>query len=219
MSSSMKKQSIDYSLIAAAHHEAAHTIVALLNLIQVSDVAVKVDGSDAVGLTQFYMYKNSNTEDKELSEILILLDLQIAYAGLAGEKHYYRDICGSNNFPSNLKAGSSEDFSTAQKLIRTHNLAAPGKETSVLKKKLQSEVEQMLIAYWDDVKLVAYSLYKRRKLYYRDLKNLLCRAPNENRTFWKSQFKLINIIHHDIKVPPEQEVKEALHKNIATIIR
>ena len=219
MSSSMKKQSIDYSLIAAAHHEAAHTIVALLNLIQVSDVAVKVDGSDAVGLTQFYMYKNTNIEDPELLEMLITSDLLVAYAGLQGEKLYYRDICGSSNFPLHLRIGSSEDFAAAQKLIRTNNLAAPGKETSALKKKLQSEVEQMLIAYWSDVKLIGHQLYKRRKLYYRDLKNILCRAHNENRLFWKSQFKIINFIHHDNKVPEEQEVKEALHKNAVTIIR
>lgn len=215
----MKKQSIDYSLIAAAHHEASHTIVSLLNLIQVSDVAVKIDGSDAVGLTQFYMYKNSIIEDQELLEILITSDLFVAYAGLQGEKLYYRDICGSSKFPLHLRIGSSEDFSAAQKLIRTNNLAAPGKETSALKKKLQAEVEQMLIAYWSDVKLVAHQLYKRRRLYYRDLKNILARAPNENRLFWKQQFKIINFIHHDSKVPEEQEVKEALHKNAATINR
>lgn len=218
MSSSMKKQSIDYSLIAAAHHEASHSIVALLNLIQVSDVSVKIDDADATGLTQFYMYKNSHTEDKELLEMLTIADLQVAYAGLQGEKLYYKDICGSSKFPLHLRIGSSEDFSTAQKLIRSHNLASPGKETSALKKKLQVEVEQMLVAYWDDVKLVAHQLYKRRKLFYADLKNLLTRN-NDNKDFWKTQFKLINFIHHDSKVPGEQEVKETLHKNATTIIR
>jgi hypothetical protein len=214
----MKKQSIDYSLIAAAHHEAAHTIIALLNLIQVSDVSVRIDEADATGLTQFYMYKNSHTDDKELSNILIFADLQVAYSGLTGERIYYKDICGSSKFPLHLRIGSSEDFASAQKLIRTNNLAAPGPETSALKKKLQSEVESMLIAYWDDVKLVAHALYQRRKLYYVDLKNLLTRK-NDRKDFWKMQFKLINFIHHDSKIPEEQEVKEALHKNATTIIR
>jgi hypothetical protein len=118
-----------------------------------------------------------------------------------------------------LKVGSAEDTASAYKLIRTNNLATPGKETSILKKKLQSEVEQMLIAYWDDVKLVAHQLYKRRRLYYRDLRSMLCRKPNENREFWKSIFKKIDFIHHDTKVPEEQEVKEVLYKNAVTINR
>jgi len=214
----MKKQSIDYSLIAASHHESGHCLVALLNLIQVSDVGVAIDGSDAVGLTQFYMYKNTVIEDRELHELLVLSDLLVAYAGLQAERLYYKDICGSSKFPLHLKVGSAEDTASAYKLIRTNNLATPGKETSILKKKLQSEVEQMLIAYWSDVKLVAHSLYQRRKLYFRDLKNLLTRN-NDNKDFWKSQFKTINFIHHDSKVPGEQEVKEALHKNAVTIIR
>lgn len=219
MSSSMKKQSIDYSLIAASHHESGHCLVALLNLIQVSDVGVAIDGSDAVGLTQFYMYKNTVIEDRELHELLVLSDLLVAYAGLQAERLYYKDICGSSKFPLHLKVGSAEDTASAYKLIRTNNLATPGKETSILKKKLQSEVEQMLIAYWDDVKLVAHQLYKRRRLYYRDLRSMLCRKPNENREFWKSIFKKIDFIHHDTKVPEEQEVKEVLYKNAVTINR
>lgn len=210
----MKKQSIDYSLIAAAHHESGHTILALLNLIQVSDASIKVDDADAVGLTSFYMYKNSDVEDKELLEMLIISDLQVAYAGLSAEKFYYKDICGSSRFPLHLRIGSSEDFSSAQKLIRINKLASPGKETSVLKKKLQAEIEKMLTIYWNDVKIIAHALYQRRKLYYVDLKNLLCKKQNPNSDFWKQQFKMINYIHSDNKMPEEQEVKRILIDNL-----
>lgn len=216
MTSVLKKQSIDYSLIATSHHEAGHTIVGLLNLLQVSDVSISIDGTDAIGLTQFYMYKNTNIEDPELHKMLVISDLSVAYAGLWAEQVYYRDICGSSKFPRHLQAGSSEDWAAAQKLIRANNLASPGKETANLKKKLQSEAEEMLIAYWDDVKLIAHQLYRRRKLYYRDLKNLLTRN-NDRKDFWKQKFKMINFIHHDTKVPPEEEVKHILTNNIIII--
>lgn len=214
MVSSMQKQSIDYSLIACAHHESGHIIVALLNLIQVSDAKIQIDGDDSTGLTQFYMYKNTDVGDRELLEILVLSDLQVAYSGLASERIYYKDICGSNRFPLHLRIGSSEDFSSAQKLIRINKLASPGKETSDLKKKLQSEIEKMLTIYWNDVKIIAHALYQRRKLYYVDLKNLLCKKQNPNSDFWKQQFKMINYIHSDNKMPEEQEVKRILIDNL-----
>lgn len=212
MASSIKKSAIDYSLIACSFHEASHTICALLNYFEVPDVSMRIDGNDAVGLTSFYTYKNGHVEDDELFRIMLLSDIQVAYAGLVGEKHYYKDICGNDKFPIHLRIGSAEDIEVAAKLIRKHNLASSGKSTYILKKRIQKDVNDVLIEFWASVKIIAHALYAKRKLDYDDLKYLLTRKSDQ-KDYWKEKFKAIKFIHNDNKVPPEKEVKDILLEN------
>ena len=55
------------------------------------------------------------------------------------------------------------------------------------------DCSKVLEQYWDDVTLVAHSLFNKKRLYYSDLKSLLCKK-SKNKSFWKEQFKLIDHI-------------------------
>jgi hypothetical protein len=211
MASSMKKQAIDYSAIACSYHEATHTCIALYNHIFVPDVSIRIDGSDAVGLTSFYLYKNGDILDQELKAMIIIAEIEMTYAGMIGEAVYYKETCGSDIFPRHLKSGSSEDIKNAQDLIRLNTLALPGKDTAALKKQIKKRVEGLIIENWASIKLLAHAIYKRKKLTYHDLKNLLCRKN----PFWKERFKETSLIHSDMKVPEEAEVKQILTKQTA----
>lgn len=210
MVSSMKKQAIDYSAIAASYHEASHSCLALYRHIFVPDVSIKIDGSDAVGLTSFYLYKNGDVLDLELKTMLLLAEIEMTYAGMIGEAVYYKETCGSSVFPRHLKSGSSEDIQNAQDLIRKHLLAAPGKETAALKKQLKKQVEAIIIEHWASIKLLAHAIYNRKRLTFHDLKNILCRKND----FWKVRFKETILIHSETKIPEEADVKKILTEQV-----
>lgn len=209
-SDAKKKQSYDYSLIAMAYHEAGHTIVALYNYLLVHSVSV-MSVKREEGDTIFYIYSD-RIDDKQLSKILLHMEVQVLYAGLIAEKKYYKDICGSSKFPMHLKIGSYLDTSLASSIIRKNKLANPGKETTLLKKRMQANAEAIIIEHWDSVKLIAHSLYKKKRLNFHQLKSLLTRKSNNN-IFWKEKFKNIIFIHNK-KFPTEESVKAILNKNI-----
>lgn len=206
MKSRLKKQSFDYELIAMSFHESAHTICALNNYLQVFNVNVMTPKKRG-GNTEFYIYGNDEVKDEELSKILLIFELQAIYAGLIGEKMYYKDICGSSKFPMHLRIGSSYDIAFASKIIRKNNLMPPGKKTFLFKKQIQFDVEQILYEHWDAVKVIAHSLYKKKKLSLDELKFLLTRKT-EHKDFWKDRFKKMNLIHNDKNCPTEDLVKD-----------
>lgn len=207
VSSVIKKQSFDYEKIAMAYHEASHTVVGLYNYFRIDSVHIISDRFEH-GNTDFTMYADS-IDDSELKKMFFFFEIQTYYAGLVGEKIYYKDITGSDKFPIHLREGSAEDIKIAAKIIRKNNLSTSGKKTYVLKKQIQYDVECILEEYWDDVKLIAHLLYQKKRLSFADLKHILIKR-SDNKDFWKQRFKIIILINRDEKRPEENEVKDIL---------
>lgn len=208
-----KKQSLDYLMIAAAHHESAHTLIYLYNLIKVFNVSISSDREMIKftgGLAEYLLILDYDCiEDIDLRNKLLTSELMGLYSGLLGEKAYYHDICGSQRFPTHLSAGASGDIMEASNLIRKYDLASPGKNTTILKKQIEKKVKSVLLEYWADVKIIAHALYKYKSLSFEDLKNLLCKK-NKNKVFWKTRFKDIDILHHDTIQLSEKDIKKKL---------
>lgn len=205
-------QLYDYNLIANSYHEASHIICALHNYFKVYSANVSTIEKDVDNNTNFYSYDEPNT-DEELKKVLLMFELQVMYSGMLGERIYYCGITGSTNFPMHLKSGSSYDFKHAQNIIRKNNLSTPGKKTQLLKKQIQFDVQQILNTYWEDVKLVAHLLYRKKKLAYSDLTYTLSRM-SENKTFWKDRFRKIKIILSDTSCPKKELVKEIMLEDL-----
>jgi hypothetical protein len=204
--STTEAQANDYYLIASSYHEASHTVMGLYNLILINDVSI-VRGQG--GNTNYVTYEAKEFNDVELQRVVFLTELQLIYAGLIGEKLYYQDICGSIRFPQHLRVGSSADMKMAYAIIRDNKLSLPGAETSKLKNDLIKYVETFLTENWEAIKIIAHSLYKKKKLSFDELKYLLTRN-SINKELWKDKFKKINFIHTRKKDLLEAEIKKLL---------
>lgn len=201
-----KKQSCDYEMIASAYHEASHTIAALANFVLIDAVRIAWDkGGDTFYSIQYHA---DETEDPILKKLIVMAELRTIYAGLVGEKIYYKQICGSNKFPAHLKIGSSSDMKVGSDLIRRYKLANPGKETHQLKQDVRQDMEKFLYKHWETVKLLAHTLYRKKKLNFTELKYLLTRAK-EDKDFWKDKFKRIKMIYE-----AKSELSEKVVKNL-----
>lgn len=216
MNNIVNKQAHDYELIAMAWHEAAHTICGLFNFMRVYNVCVMSEKYEH-GNTLYEVYDPDNIDNKLLAKILLIYEVQTLYAGLVGEKLYYKEICGSDNFPMHLRIGSSDDIQAAAKLIDKHNLANPGKSRYLFKKQIQNDTANILIEYWDDIKLISHMLYKYKELKEDELKYFLTRR-SENNEFWKSRFKSIKTIYNDNCDLDEKYLKEILVQNSIVIM-
>lgn len=206
------KKARDYELIALAYHEAGHAIVAIFNLMKVFSVKISNDKKIS-GITEwdyFWNYEIRSISDESLLNMLVYNDIEIAYSGFIAEKIYYKDICGSSRFPRTLKYGSESDISSASDLIKKYNLAPPGKPRQLLKKQIENNITSLLTENWDAVKMVAHAIYKKKKLNFDDLKNILTRKTN-NKLLWKEKYKQIEILHEHRDVH-ESELKIILSK-------
>jgi hypothetical protein len=208
----VRKQSDDYFFIATNFHEASHAITGLHNYFQVYNVNILMPAIKE-GTTDFYIFDNEKIQDEELKYIFLMFELQTIYGGLIGERLYYKDITGSDRFPSHLKSGSASDTFQAAALIRKHHLAKPGKNTHLLKKRIQNDVEELLLEHWDAVKVVAHALYKKKKLNFEELRNLLTKKTNHN-DFWKDRFKKIKSIYNDNNIPKDQILKDLVLEDL-----
>jgi hypothetical protein len=212
----INKQANDYELIAMSWHEAAHVICGLHNFMRIYDVCVISEKYDH-GNTSYEIYNPDNITNKLLAKILLIFEVQTLYAGLVGEKLYYQEICGSDNFPMHLRIGSSDDIRDAAKLISTHKLALPGKARFLFKKQIQNDTHNILINYWEDIKLISHMLYKHKELNEGDLKHFLTRY-SDNKDFWRSRFKAIKTIYSNITDLDEKYLKEIIVQNSIIII-
>lgn len=210
--SDVRKQSYDYELIAMAYHESGHAICALSNFLYVFSVGVMTPKNNS-GYTNWYIYDTTDVQDEELRKVLFINEVQAVYAGLIAEKMYYKDICGSDDFPMHLRAGSSEDTLMASSMIRKANLAKAGRQTHLFKKQMKKDVEQFLREHWDAVKIIAHALYKKTRLSHDELKYLLTRKT-EHRDYWKDKFKKLKIVHNDKTSPAEETVKDILLEDV-----
>lgn len=199
-------QAFEYSAISMAYHEASHVICGLANFMKVSSVYIMSDKHDH-GNTFYELYDQDTINDKMLSKVIVIFEVQTLYAGLIGEKIYYKDICGLDKFPMHLRIGSSNDIQEASKIINKYNLANPGKPRNLFKKQIHSDTKSILCTYWDDIKLVSHALYKHKKLDHKDVKYILTRK-SYNKEFWKNRFKIIKSIYE------EKDIDEKLVKNI-----
>lgn len=197
-------------------HEASHTICGLLNFIKVIKVYIKSDKFDQ-GNTVYESYEPHLCEDKILSKIVLIFEIQTLYAGLIGEKIYYKEICGSDTFPMNLRIGSSGDINTASSLIEKYNLALAGNPRFLLKKQIQNDTKNILLEYWEDVRLISHLLYKYKELNHSELKRFLTKKST-NKELWRKKFRDISIIYNDKKNIEEGQIKEILLKNSVVII-
>lgn len=202
------KKSFDYDLIAMSYHEACHTVIALYNYLQVYNVNVMTP-KRSDGNTNFFIY-DEIVKDEELKKIFSIFEIQTMYAGLVGEKIYYKDICGSSKFPMHLKKDSAYDIGIASSIIRKNDLATPGKKTFLFKKEIQFDVEKILIEHWDAVKEIAHSVYRKKRLSFDELKYILTRKT-EHKDFWKDKFRKMKIIYDNNK-PTEEVVKELVFR-------
>lgn len=187
-----QRLSQDYELISTCYHEAGHTICGLLYFMKIPAVTVNYTAKSVEGYTHFETI-DSSFEDENISEFLKLAEISINYAGLAAEKIYYKDICGSDKFPMMLRDGSSHDILTAADLIKKFNMVPSGKKRHLFKKKVARDLKHLLEEHWDAIRLIAHALYAKKKLYHSDLKDILTKK-SKNKEFWKNRFKEINLL-------------------------
>lgn len=193
-------------LIMTAHHEAGHTIYGLLSFMKIP-VVMAAFGTETGGWTHYEMLAVP-VQSPQIAEYLLLSEICISYAGLVAENMHFKKICGSDKLPMILKDGSSPDILSASELISKHNLVPPGKPRQRYKKQLCKEIAETLEDYWEDISLVAHTLFKKKRLTHDDLKTLLTRKSEQN-VFWKQQFKDIDTLMN--KTLTEKEISTILN--------
>lgn len=210
-----KTQALEYQAVAMTWHEAAHTICGLYNFMHVYFVCI-MSNKHEDGNTLYEIYDTDSINNKMLAKILHIYEVQTLYAGLVGEKIYYKDICGSDKFPMHLRIGSSDDIKTAAKIIAKNNLAEPGRNRFIFKKQIQNDTRNILLHYWSDIKLISHVLYRYKELEEDELKYYLTRK-SDNKEFWKDRFKDIKFIYNS-DVLEEKSLKELIVQNSVIIL-
>lgn len=186
-----KKVTLTHDFISTSHHEAGHTIYALLHHMIVHSVWVFINKRNkrVEGWTHYDSIDYSDLEDKELQAERLNAEVGLSYAGLVAEKYVYKLHSGSDKFPSFLD-GSSKDLKEASDIIKKYNIAPPGDKRYNYKKRMVRRVARELEEHWDAVSAVAHALFKKKRLTFNDLKNVLTKKT-ENKEFWKERMKVI----------------------------
>jgi hypothetical protein len=186
-----------HELISGALHESAHTIYALLHLMKVNHTYIfeNEDLGRVHGGSNYHDPMLFDTvQDNNLLILMVRADIGMSYAGLIGEKMLFQSISGSTKVPLFISEGAFEDNKSARSLIKKFNLAPSGPKRASFKRRLMRQVQQELSSYWDDVMLISHALFKKHRLSFSDLVNILTKK-SPNKIFWKEQFKKINRIH------------------------
>lgn len=184
------KLSQEYELISTCYHEAGHTLIGLLHFMKIPLVMVNYIGKRVAGSTHYENY-SEQIENPKIISYLLMSEIRIYSAGTIAEKIHYKDICGAEKLPRALKEGSSSDISAVAELITKNNLVEPGQKRYAFKQKVNKEIAHQLKEFWPDVKIIAHALYKSKRLYFNDLKELLIKK-SKNKKFWKARFREIN---------------------------
>jgi hypothetical protein len=203
-----KKIAKQFELITTSFHEAGHAIFALLSKMNVPVVYVyynkknnRVEGSCHYEIPEF-----KNIENKILFKKLVECEIGIKYAGLIAEKYHFQTLFGLEVFPLFLRNGSSDDTISASKIIKSNKIVSAGKKRYDFKKKKSKQILNILKSNWQDVTLVAHSLFKKKKLSFQDLKKLLTNK-SVNKIFWRSQFKTIEKLFNNLSSLDENKIK------------
>lgn len=209
-----KKVTKTHEFISTSYHESGHTIYALLHFMRVSSVCVFENKKlkRIHGIT-YYDYPSDFDEiqDPDLLNTLVRSEIGTSYAGLIAEKTLFRSISGSRQTPMFISDGSGEDNKSAREMMKKYNLAPPGPKRTAYKQKLLREVRHELHTHWDAVTIVSHALFKRRKLTFEDLRELLIKR-SRNKKFWKEQFKKISYFYDNSKTLDEKDLKSILSR-------
>lgn len=198
----LKKLSQNHELIFTSWHEAGHSICALLYYMPVILVTISLTENRTEGFTHYNIIEHKNISDPEILNYFIMSELYVSYSGLVTERILHKALCGIDSFPILLREGSSPDVFNASNLIKKNNLTLPGKPRHLFKKRVLKELCQLLQNNWDDVRLIAHLLYRKKKLNYDDLRALLTKKSH-NKKFWKERFREIDILTHPAGVTEE----------------
>lgn len=210
-----KKLSYNHELIMTSVHESGHTISSLLNGFLVSSVGIDIAKDRRSNKDAGYTYFDSILdveiiEDPTLISKLLISEIHINYAGLAAEKIFYKEICGTDKLPMYLKYGTYVDRQRASEIVKKNNLAPPGVKRHLFKNKLFNQCKKALENHWSDVKLISHALFSRKKLLYADLKEILIKK-SVNKAFWKQQLKNIEMVFEAAKLNNAEHVYKTIN--------
>ena len=204
---STRKLAQEIEVISCVYHETGHVLYGLLRHFQITSVFVNyTDGVE--GITNYFWIDKPDF-DRDLIEHIAMDEVGASYAGFLAEGLFYRDICGSSILPKVLKEGSSLDIKAASQTIKQHNLAASGKPRQQLKRRVQNEINALLVEYWDDLKLISHRLHKVKRLSFDDLKKLLTKK-SDKKEFWKKQFREIEWLFDSDSPLDNREIRRIL---------
>lgn len=196
-----------HDLLSTCYHEAGHVIFALLRLMKVQSVRVyNTPTQQNVGYTYFDAFPAESFYDELIKYFIINSEICMRYAGVTSEKYYFKTISGSDKFPTFLRDSYSEDTKEAARLFRKFNIISPGKKRYKYKKNLLKNTLIELKDHWQEIILVAHILFKKKRLTYKILKNILTKKSN-NTEFWKYQFRDIDNLYNCKRGIDEKEFK------------
>lgn len=206
-----KKITRTHEMISTSYHEAGHAVYILLCGMKISSASIFENkrNNRIYGVCYYKTPNIKKIQDHNILMRLVDYEIGIKYAGLTSEKYFFKIASGSDKFPIFLRNGSSDDTLSAAALIREYNVAPPGKHRYDFKKKKINSVLNILTKYWDDVTLIAHSLFSHKKLSFSDIKNLLFKK-SKNKKFWKEKFKNIYFIFEKNSEIDENDLKSKL---------
>src|SRR5271165_3022560 len=125
LSSVRKKVTHTHELISTSHHEAGHTIYALLHFMTIFSVQVYQDKKSkrVDGFTHYYSFDVKTIVDPQILANRLYAEVGLCYAGLVAEKYQFKLHSGSDKFPSFLGDGSSKDLKEASEIIKKYQIA------------------------------------------------------------------------------------------------
>lgn len=207
-----KKITQTHEYISTSYHEAGHVIYGLVKGWKIESVYV-FELKKTKRINGFTHYSDPPTlpksQDSEIFDHFIVSEIGLKYAGLVAEKCHFKKMSGSDKFPLFLRDGSSDDTLSAAALIKTHNLATPGRKRYAYKKKLIRETQLVIEDNWDAVTAVAHALFKKKRLSFDDLRKILTKNT-KNKKYWKTQFANITYIYENSGGLDENNLKYIL---------
>jgi hypothetical protein len=215
LSSFREKVTHTHESITSSHHEAGHTIYALLHFSIVSSVYIykdkdtkRIDGMTHYDSVDCKLKGGLNDiQDQALLAKCLDIEMGMFYAGLVAEKYQYKLHSGSDKFPSFLD-GSSQDLSAASSLIKKWQIVQAGSKRYNYKKRIIRKVTRKLEQHWEDVTIIAHALFQRKRLNFDNIKKLLIKK-SEKKEFWKEQLKIIEDLYCNGSTD-EQRLKDIL---------
>jgi hypothetical protein len=204
-----KKITLTHESISTSYHEAGHVIYGLIKGWKIEAVTIfELKKTKRInGFTHYSDPPNlPKSRDSEIFEHFIVSEIGLKYAGLVAEKCHFKKMSGSDKFPLFLRDGSSDDTLSAAALIKTYNLAPPGRKRYSYKKKLIRETQVLIEENWDAVTAVAHHLFKKKRLTFEDLRKILTKS-GINKKYWKTQFANITYIYENSGGLDEKELK------------
>jgi hypothetical protein len=192
--SATKKLAQTQDLLSTSYHESAHAIFALLHFVKVHKIFLE-ENSETFRIEGTTVYDELLKEinDSELLLYLVTAEISIRYSGSICEQVFFKLTSGSDKLPLFLKEGSEDDTKSAYLLIKKHNLAAPGRKRYLYKKKIIKIISNKLQENWADISLLAHELFRKKRLNYKNIKDLLTKK-SENKLFWRSRLRTVEYI-------------------------